>query len=110
MSEQLNDIGKRLPYQESEEYLNELIDAKTENAIRLQGRANTRKRWRIMAASAAAVVLLLIGFGVSLMHDPAWQPIVAQSSDGPLDDFLNSLSNEEAAQLPYYEIEEIPEY
>lgn len=110
MSEQLNDIGKRLPYQESEEYLNELIDAKTENAIWVQGRANTRKRWRIMAASAAAVVLLLIGFGVSLMHDQARQTIVAQSSDGPLDEFLSTLSDEEAAQLPYYEIEEIPEY
>ena len=110
MSELLNDIGKRLPYHESEEYLNELIDEKTENAIRIHGKANTRKRWSVITASAAAVALLLISFGVSLMHDQAKQPIIAHGSDGPLDEFLNSISNEEAAQLPYYEIEEIPEY
>lgn len=110
MKELLNDIGKRLPYQESDEYLSELIDAKTENAIRNQGKTQSRKRWSVKAASAAAVLALLIGFGLTMMHQQDKQPIVTLSSDGPLDEFLNSLSDEEAAQLPYYEIEEIPEY
>lgn len=110
MKELLNDMEKRLPYQESEEYLIELIDKKTENAIMLHRKAKSRKRWSMMTASAAAVALLLIGFGVKLMFEKDKQPIVTLSGDGPLDEFLNALSDEEAAQLLYYEIEEIPEY
>ena len=110
MKELLNDMEKRLPYQESEEYLSELIDKKTENAILLHRKAKSRKRWSMMTASAAAVALLLIGFGVKLMFEKDKQPIVTLSGDGPLDEFLNALSDEEAAQLLYYEIEEIPEY
>ena len=110
MKELLNDMEKRLPYQESEEYLIVLIDKKTENAIMLHRKAKSRKRWSMMTASAAAVALLLIGFGVKLMFEKDKQPIVTLSGDGPLDEFLNALSDEEAAQLLYYEIEEIPEY
>ena len=33
-----------------------------------------------------------------------------ENSQSPLDEFLNTLSDEEAAQLTFYEIEEIPEY
>ena len=82
-------MEKRLPYQESEEYLIELIDKKTENAIMLHRKAKSRKRWSMMTASAAAVALLLIGFGVKLMFEKDKQPIVTLSGDGPLDEFLN---------------------
>jgi len=35
---------------------------------------------------------------------------VAESTSSPVDDFLNSLSDEDAGLLAYYAIEEIPEY
>ena len=109
MNELLNDIEKRLPYQENDEYLDSLIDSATEHAI--THHAHSRSKWRvsIMAISAAAVTLLVIGSGISLFNGQASQP-VPMNSQGPLDEFLNTLSDEEAAQLQYYEIEEIPEY
>ena len=102
------DIGKRMPYQESKEYLDVLIDKVTENAINHQGTARSRSRLGVMLASAAAVVLLVIGIGFSLFNNQDKSTTI--SSQGPLDEFLNTLSDEEAAQLSFYEIEEIPEY
>ncbi len=109
MNEPLNDIEKRLPYLESEAYLDDLIDRTTENAITHHARRHSRRRITMMALSAAAVTLLVVGIGISLFNGQNSQP-VSMSSQGPLDEFLNTLSDDEAAQLPYYEIEEIPEY
>lgn len=111
MNEQLDDIGKRLPYTESEEYLNNLIDTMTENAILQQPRAKKNRHWgMMMAASAAAVVLLILGIGLSVIHQSSKTEAITLQTEGPIDEFLSSLSDEEAAQLPYYEIDEIPEY
>lgn len=108
MEELFNDINKRMPYKESEEYLDVLIDKATENAINHQVQTNRRSRLVMKLASAAAVVLLVIGIGVTLFKG---QDIpVTKSDQGPLDEFLSTLSDEEAAQLSFYEIEEIPEY
>ena len=63
-----------------------------------------------MWASAAAVALLLIGIGFHELNDVNRQPAATVQAGGPFDEFLNSLTDEEVAQLPYYEIEEIPEY
>jgi len=60
-------------------------------------------------ASAAAVGLLLMGIGFTLTDDSRKAPVAAQQQS-PIDEFLNTLSDEEAAQLQYYEVEEIPEY
>jgi len=64
---------------------------------------------RKLAASAAAVAALIVCFGIGFFNGKSPQP-VAENSQGPLDEFLNTLSDEEAAQLTFYEIEEIPEY
>ena len=52
---------------------------------------------------------LIVCFGIGFFSGKSPQP-VAENSQGPLDEFLNTLSDEEAAQLTFYEIEEIPEY
>lgn len=109
MNEPLNDIEKRLPYQESEEYLDALIDRATENAVTHHARRHSRRHITMVALSAAAVTLLVVGIGITLFNGQSSQP-VPMNSQGPLDEFLNTLSDDEAAQLPYYEIEEIPEY
>lgn len=111
MNELFNDIGHRLPYQESEDYLDNLIDATTEKAISRQHAAKRNRHWRVMAISAAASIALIIGIGFTLLnHDNKPSPVTAMDDTGPLDEFLNTLTDEEAAQLQYYEIEEIPEY
>ena len=108
MNKIINDIGKRMPYRESGEYLDNLIDATTEKAIAQH--ATAKKHWRaIRQAAAAAVVLLVVGLGIALFNVKSSQQ-VTMSNQGPLDEFLSTLSDEEAAQLTYYEIEEIPEY
>lgn len=101
-------IGKKLPYQESEEYLDKLVDSSVEQAL---GQAGTRKPRRAawMLATAASV-LLAIGIGMVITGNVAHHDAVVVQGDGPFDEFLNSLTDEEVAMLPCYEIEEIPEY
>ena len=110
MKELSDEIGKKMPYDESEEYLDSFIDRATEQAIKQHAVDRGRHRWTVMAASAAAVALLLIGIGVTVMNYECRQTAVTLPAEGPIDEFLSSLTNEEVAQLPYMEIEEIPEY
>ena len=100
MNELLNDIDKRLPYQESDEYLDSLIDSATEHAITHHAHSHSKWRVTMIKLSAAAV---------TLFNGHTTQP-VTMDNQSPLDEFLNTLSDEEAAQLQYFEIEEIPEY
>ncbi len=109
MNELLNDIDKRLPYRESDEYLDSLIDSATEHAITHHDHSHSKWRVTMIKLSAAAVTLLAVGIGITLFNGHTTQP-VPKDGQGPLDEFLNTLSDEEAAQLQYYEIEEIPEY
>ena len=110
MKELSDEIGKKMPYNESEEYLDNLIDRATEQAIKQHAVGRGRHRWTVMAASAAAVALLLISIGVTVMNYESRQNAVTLQAEGPIDEFLSSLTDEEVAQLPYIEIEEIPEY
>ena len=104
------EIGKKLPYRESDEYLDSLLDRVAENAVRQQGRAFGKKRWGLMLTSAAAVALLVLGIGLTVLNNGRSQHVMTQQTESPIDEFLNSLTDEEVAQLPCFEIEEIPEY
>lgn len=110
MRELYDNIGKKLPYQESDKYLENLINKTTENAIRQQNTAKGHWQLSRMIASAAAGLILLIGIGVTVFNLGDKTAAVPLQDQSPLDEFLNTLSDEEAAQLQYYEIEEIPEY
>lgn len=110
MKELYDNIGKKLPYRESDEYLESLIGNATENAISRQGMAKGHRQFGRMIASAAAGLILLVGIGVTVFNLGDKTAAVSLQDQSPLDEFLNTLSDEEAAQLQYYEIEEIPEY
>ena len=108
--ESFDNIGKKLPYHESEEYLDSLIDKSARVALQQHGMSSGGKRRSLIWASAAAVALLLIGIGFHELNDTNRQSVATMQDGGPFDEFLNSLTDEEVAQLPCFEIEEIPEY
>ena len=109
MKDFINDIGKKMPYEESEEYLDGLITRATEGAIKHQAAMQVKSHWRKIRLSAAAAVLIVVGIGTAVWKVQQ-QTVATMASESPLDEFLISLTDEEVAQLPYYEIEEIPEY
>ena len=110
MNDLLNDIGKKMPYQESKDYLDRLLEQAAQKAIMHEHKRKSSRRLAMMIISAAAVVLLVVGIGLSVTGHGSKTVIATQQVESPMDQFLNSLSEEELSQLPYYEIEEIPEY
>lgn len=125
---QFDDIQKRMPYSESEDYLNRLIEQSTEQAIQQSAQPKARVRYlRPLIVSAAAAVALLLVVAITQWR-PASDPLaeaelpqdtialaadntlMANASDGPIDEFLNALSDDEAQLLSYYNIDEMPEY
>lgn len=110
---QFEDIKKQMPYSESREYLDRLIELSTDNAILQTSRPSVIKTmWRPLV-SAAAVVLLLLAVGLTQFRTSE-EPVAVvqqeQQDKGPIDDFLNNLSDDEAQLLAYYDIVEVPEY
>lgn len=118
---ELQNIGKKMPYRESQEYLDELIARTTEQAIRKDPR-NATVRPLVKYAAAAAIVALLVFAGITLWS-PSQQPVVAElltdtiatttteiEGEGPIDEFLDGISDDDAQLLAYYEIEDEVEY
>ena len=110
MNDFFNDIGKKMPYQENEAYLDHLIEQATKQAIMQGHKRRSSPRLAMIITSAAAVVLLVVGIGLTVINHGNKTATPVQQVESPIDQFLSSLSDEEVAQLPYYEIEEIPEY
>lgn len=107
---EVQNIGKRMPYAESEDYLNSLISQATEQAISQSQKAKTRPI-RMWIAAAAAALVLIAGLAITYFHQDNAEVLVAeQTTTGPIDQFLDNLTDDEAQQLAYYEIEDIPEY
>lgn len=103
-------IGKQLPYREHDGYVGRLVEHATEQALSRQPKAHAvSMRRRLLTAAAAA--LLIAGIGVTAHHAlTAAPPLLAEEDCGPIDEFLDSLTDEDAQLLAYYDIEEIPEY
>jgi len=103
-------IGKRMPYNENDDYVSQLVSRATEHALGQPRQVSLRHQWTLWAA-AAAVVVLIAGAGLTYYNKVlVTQELTAQQETGPIDQFLNGLTDDEAQQLAYYEIEDIPEY
>ncbi|MBP3739131.1 MAG: hypothetical protein J6I72_08815 [Muribaculaceae bacterium] len=100
------DIDTRLPYRESDDYVNHLIERCTSNAIEQHHHQPQRMvpLW-IISAAASAVLLLTAGITWWHLQRPA---TITETEQGPLDRFLDNLSDEDASYITYYEMEEIP--
>ena len=107
----MNELDQKIgmPYRESEGYVNSLVNRTTEHAIRHQ-RTNKHSRSRIIAVAAIAFVLLA-GAGITYYNYVSTPTqLVAKNQMSPIDEFFNSLTDEELQMLDDYEVEEIPEY
>ncbi len=104
-------IGKQMPYKEEKDYVSKLVERATEAALQQQPKAKTvslRTKWM---AVAAAVFVLIAGFSITYHNSVSEeQPLVAEETTGPIDSFLNNLTDEDAQLRAYYEIEETPEF
>jgi hypothetical protein len=107
----MNELDQKIgmPYRESEGYVNDLVNRATEQAIRHQ-RTNKRSLSRFVAVAAIAFVLLA-GAGITYYnYVPPPIQLVAENQMSPIDEFFNSLTEEEVQMLNDYEIPDIPEY
>lgn len=101
--------GKELPYKESPEYIKGLIARCKETAAAKS--KSTLRPWIYGAAASVAIaaglagIFLIPGQEVSKKTDS-----LTALNASPVESFLAGISDEEAAQLFSYEIEEIPEY
>ncbi len=122
---EFEEIQKRMPYAESEDYLDNLVTSATEKAIRQGQTSKAKVRPLYSALAAAAAALLLVTIGVTQFRSSDEQIAIAEQESltllaenttesaedrGPIDDFLYSLSDEEVQMLAYYEMVDIPEY
>ncbi|MBR2134979.1 MAG: hypothetical protein IJ855_01990 [Bacteroidales bacterium] len=112
MMEKFDNIGKQMPYKESQEYLDNLVSRVTEKAVE-EGRESLqkgRKRglhtilWPAVSIAAAVLLFVFLGRGAG---EPENQTSIAMNTESPIDTFLNGLSDEELMQLSSYEIEEV---
>lgn len=107
------DYGKKMPFNESNEYVENLMANATENAIRQKRiRKSTRLQFPKAAAAVAAVVVIAATafWGGQKLYENRNTAIAQTPSASPLDSFLNNISDDEAAQIYYYDIDEIAEY
>lgn len=106
---EFQNIGKRMPYAESDEYLSQLLSRATEKAIS-QPTATTKRTTRTWLAAAAIATLLAVA-GISyFQHQPTTGQLSASLEESPIEQFLNELSDDDVQLLACYDIEEIPEY
>ena len=96
-----------MPYSETDEYVSRLVANVTEHAI--AHRRSHRHTIRRSVAAAASVLLVLTGAGIAYHYHRASYSshIIAQKQVSPVDEFLSSITDEEAMMLTSYEIEEI---
>ena len=108
---EFQNIDKRMPYTEREDYVKQLISQTTERTISMSKHQSLKLRTYRLTAIAAAVTALLVIAGVTLVNAPSEQ-MVAQNTEvnSPMDEFLSSISDEEAQLLASYTIETVPDY
>lgn len=100
----IENINKGMPFVEDEYYVADIVSQVTENAINKPH----APRWHIQCAHIAASIAITCTIGCS-----GWLYMKHQQAKAaPLDTFLSSITDKEAAMLDYYYVEDsfIEEY
>ena len=92
-------INKNMPFVEDEGYVASLVSQVTENAVSNTGDKHRQTRFTLIAASIA-IAATIFGAGWIYTSNKA-------ADDAPLDTFLSSISDQEAAMLDYYYVEDL---
>ncbi len=120
------EIGTRLPYHESDEYISSLVNRCADKALQSRPQhmrhAAIRRIW-LSAASIAAVVAvtltasLYVGTSSPASHntDAAAMRLSACNMESieksaPLNEVIDEMSDEQLAIVAYYNTDDIPEY
>ena len=113
---EFENIAKRMPYAESEDYVQQLGGRATENDIAQARKPKAKTRPLHWMAAAAAITALMALAGITYYGqeqqtaDALTAELTTDEDMGPIDEFLDNLTDEEAQLLAYYDIDEIPEY
>lgn len=105
-----NEIGKNLPYAESEEYVSELVERCANRAIAATPALHKRNIVRRIsyyattAAAAAAVTIIMV------MHFSQPSPLERVEKSAALPQVLSKMSDEQVKNVEYYTVDDIPEY
>jgi len=91
---------KKMPFVEEEGYVERLVQQVTDRTVSQRRKSMQRTVLVRLAASIAAVAII----GGASSRFLSCSNIL--SPDSPLDSFLAGLSDDEASQLDYYDIEE----
>ena len=109
MMNEFDEIGKQMPYSESEDYLKQVINKSAETAVQRHKPTSRMRRLQWIAAAASIVIAASLGLAYLSKTNHTHNSGTVQV-ESPLDEYLNSISDDDAQLIEYYEIEEIPEY
>ena len=104
------------PFSEQPAYVEQLVERCTENALQeahRRRRQRLKMQRRIMAAAASIVIIVGVGFTLPTLRQqllPTAQTAAMQADANALENYLASISDEEAQLLTDYEVEEFVEY
>lgn len=100
-----DDINTSLPYTESEEYVERLVEKCSREALRKpKGKTDRHymRPWVYGAVSIAAAAIVMAVF--------IWKPDNSNPASSPIDSFLSGLTQEEIQMISFWNVDEIPEY
>lgn len=100
-------IGKQMPYRETEDYLQTLINHSTETALNQSHHRRPTLGRPVRLAAAAAIAALLVVTAIAIYPSSGTQQTAQVETASPLDQFLGSITDEEAQLLAYYEVEDM---
>jgi hypothetical protein len=106
---EFEEIGKKLPYVESEEYVDSLVERCTQHVVASKPVVKRRAlhKWYYAASAvAAAIVIAFLAFSF-LGRDNDYERI---SHSQNLDQVLSEMSDNQAQDISCYSVEEVPEY
>jgi len=114
-----DEMKTAMPFKENNEYIDNLWMKTAERAIAQAEKPSrktpilTLRRHILTAVATAAIVVLLTTVSwkfISKQLSPNSSQQVAIASENPLDEFLGSISDEEAKQIDCYQITTISDY
>lgn len=114
---------RSMPFAEPEGYVAHLVARHTAQAIESghaaasahQHPATPIRRWRWAGVAASLLLMLAAGWTMVNMSNPSRtdhdaQRIASAAQKSPLDAYLESIDDEEASLMEYYEIEEVESF